>query len=270
MLSRLHSSNNTEHLLCHSFEANDRFIKLNHEVVKALSITDQSGAVSVNFVNPNNSQDCIAMIHVIENIDIQCGVVIDFQNCNLKAEEILRLAHALHRASRNVRVNGLNLSGNKLDDSVVADFFHTSASALYSLKKLFLQNCGIGIETICAITTTLAEASSPSLIHLDLSYNSLSEISLCMLQHRIKSHEFLAKLEILFLKGSLTKDVDLAFLENFIDVLASRCLSLRRLNLSANNLGNPDSVELSNIILKLTNLRSDFDLCLNPEYGAVY
>ena len=265
MLSGLHSSNNTKHLLCHySFEANDRFI--NHEVVKALGIADQSGAISVNFINPHNSQDCTAMIHVIENIDTQCGVVIDFQNCNLKAEEIIRLAHALHRASGNVRVDGLNLSDNNLDDSVVADFFHKSASALCSLKKLFLRNCGIGIETICAITTTLAEASSPSLIHLDLSYNSLSEISLRTLQHRIKSHEFLAKLEALFLKGSLTKDVDLAFLENFIDVLASRCLCLRRLNLSANNLGNPDSVELSNIISKLTNLRSDFDLCLNPEY----
>jgi hypothetical protein len=167
MLSRLHSSDNSEHLLCHySFEANNRFI--DHAVVRALSITDQSGAVSVNFVNPHNSQDCIAMIHVIENIDIQCGVVIDFQNCNLKAEEILRLARALHSVSRNVQVNGLNLSENELDDSVVADFFHTSASALCSLKKLFLRNCGIGIETICAVMTTLAEASSPSLVHLDL------------------------------------------------------------------------------------------------------
>ena len=267
MLSKLHSSDNNEHLLCYcSFEANNKFV--NDEVVRALSTTDQSGSVSVNFLNPHNSQDYTAMIHVIESIYIQCSVEINFQNCNLKAKEILRLASALSHCdvSSNVQVKGLDLSDNKLDDTIMVDFFHRTAAALFSLKKLFLRNCGIGTDSIRAITDTLAESSSQSLVQLDLSFNPLSVSSLRTLQHSIESHQSLVRLAILFLKGSLTKGIDMSFFACFIDTLTTRCRSLRRLDLSANNLGKPGNPALSHIISQLTSLRRDFDLCLNPEY----
>ena len=274
MLSQLHRSGNNEYLLCYySLEANNRLV--NQEIVRALSKIDseQSGSVSVNFVNPRNSQDCNAMIHVIENVDIECSMEICFENCDLKAEKILRLANALSSVSSReseitVQVKGLDLSGNELDDSVMVDFFHQSAAALSSLRKLFLRNCRIGTKTIHAFTKMLAKSSSQSLVQLDLSFNLLSMLSLDTLKCHIESHNSLAKLEIFFLKGSvsLTKDVDIDIFVDFIDTLAARCLHLRRLDLSANNLGKPGNPKLSNIISKLTSLRRDFDLCLNPEY----
>ena len=274
ILSRLHCSGNSEYLLCYySLEANNRLV--NKEIVRALSKTDseQSGSISVNFINPRNSQDCTAMIHVIENIDTECSMDICFENCGLKPETILRLANVLSSTSSReskiiVQVKGLDFSGNELDDSVMVDFFHRSAAALSSLRKLFLRNCRIGTETICAFTKMLAKSSSQSLVQLDLSFNLLSMLSLDTLKCHIESHESLAKLEILFLKGSvsLMKDVDIDIFADFINTLAARCLCLRRLDLSANNLGKPGNPKLSNIITKLTSLRRDFDLCLNPEY----
>ena len=262
MLSKLHSSDDNEYLLCHySFEAKNRLIV--HEIVRALSMTEQSGSISVNFGNPHNCQDCIAMIYVIESIDIHCSVEINFQNCNLKAVEISRLGIALGSVSSNVQVKGLDLSGNELNDSIMVDFFHKAAAALSSLRKLFLRNCRIGTETICAFTEILTESSSQSLVQLDLSFNSVSVSSLHALQHHIDS---LVKIEILFLKGSLMKDVDISLLLNFVNTLTVRCPCLQRLDLSANYLGKPGNPELSTIISQLTSLRRDFDLCLNPEY----
>ena len=266
MLSKLHSLDKSEYLLCYySFEAKSKLV--NREVVKALSMTERSGSILVNFVHPRNSQSCVAMIYVIEHIDLQCGIEINFRGCNLKAKEISRLANVLSSKSNNVQVKGLNLNDNIiLDDSIIVDFFRRAAAALFSLKKLFLRNCGIGTESIRAITDTLAESSSQSLVQLDLSFNPLSVSSLRTLQHHIESYESLIKLEILFLKGSLTKDVNINFFASFINTLTTRCLCLRRLDLSANNLGKPGNQALSHIISKLTSIRRDFDLCLNPEY----
>ena len=265
MLSKLHSLDKSEYLLCYySFEAKNKLV--NCEVVKALSMTERSGSILVNFVHPRNSQDCIAMIYVIQSIDLECGIEINFRGCNLKAKEISKLANALRSMSSNVQVKGLDLSDNILDDSIIVDFFRTAADALFSLKKLFLRNCGIGTESIRVITDTLAESSSQSLVQLDLSLNPLSVSSLRTLQCHIESHESLMKLEILFLKGSLTKEVDVSFFAHFIDTLTTRCRCLRRLDLSANNLGKPGNPALSNIISQLTSIRRDFDLCLNPEY----
>ena len=256
-------SGNDEHLLCHfSLEAKSKTI--NREVVKALSTTDSSGSVSLHFGCSHNAHDCIAMMYVIENIEKQCSVEINFRNCNLKAKQILRLASALDSGSNKIQVKGLDLSDNRLSDSVVVEFFNRAAAALLSLEKLILHNCGIGTKGVSAIMDVLSRASQ-SLTQLDLSFNPLSTSCLQTIQHHI-DHGTLMKLEILFLKGSFTKDINLSCLVTFIDTLSSQCLHLRRLDLSENDLGKPGNPELSKMISQLTGLRNNFDLHLNSEY----
>jgi GTPase SAR1 family protein len=268
MLSNWHSLEKSERLLCYySLEAKNKLVS--NEIVKILSTTDtRSGAISVNFARPCNSQDCIAMTHVIESIDKKCSIEISFRGCNLKATDILRLTAALKSVSSRVQIQGLDLSDINLEDSdsVIADFFNGTAAALFSLQKLFLRNCGIGTMSIDTIVGTLAQSSSKTLIQLDLSLNKFSMSNLRTLQNHIKSCESLVNLEILFLKGSLSKDVDMDFFACFINTLTARCICLRRLDLSSNDLGIPGNPALSSIISQLTNLRSDFDLSLNPEY----
>ena len=267
MLSNWHFSEKSEHFLCYySLEAKNKLVS--REIVKVLSTADRSGAVSVNFARPYNSQDCIAMIHVIENIDQKCSIEINFRGCNLKTTDILRLTTAIKSVSSSVQVQGLDLSDIVLEDldSIIAEFFYGTAAALFSLQKLFLRNCGIGTKSIDAIVSTLAQSSSKRLIQLDLSFNKLSIPNLRTLQNHIKSSDSLVNLEILFLKGSLSRDVDMDFFASFIKTLTARCLCLRRLDLSSNDLGMPGNSALSSIISQLTSLRRDFDLSLNPEY----
>jgi GTPase SAR1 family protein len=267
MLSNWHSLEENEHFLCYySLEAKNKLIS--SEIIKLLSTTDRSGAVSVNFARPCNSQDCIAMIHVIESIDQKCSIEINFRGCNMKNIDILRLTTALRSISSSVQIQGLDLSDIILEDSdsVIANFFYSTAAALFSLQKLFLRNCGIGTNSIDAIVGTLAQSSSKRLIQLDLSFNKLSISNLRTLQNHIRSSESLVNLEILFLKGALSRDVDMDFFASFIKTLIARCRYLRQLDLSSNDLGNPGNPALSSIISQLTSLRRDFDLNLNPEY----
>ena len=72
------------------------------------------------------------MIYVIETIELECGIEINFQDCSLNAEVINRLANALGK-STTIKVKGLNLSGNRLDNSLLVDFFIVAAFALHSL-----------------------------------------------------------------------------------------------------------------------------------------
>jgi GTPase SAR1 family protein len=270
MLSNWHLLEKSKHLLCYySLEAKNKLVS--YEVVKVLSTTDRSGSVSVNFARPCNSQDCTAMLHVIENIDQECSVEINFQGCNLKTNEFLRLtADALNSVSSYVQVQGLDLSDIILEDSdsVIAEFFYSTTAAFFSLQKLFLRNCGIGTKSIDAIIGTLAQSSSKRsrLMLLDLSFNKLSISNLRTLQNHINFSESLVNLEILLLKGSLSKDVDFFFFTSFIKSLTARCLCLRRLDLSSNDLGKPGNPALSNIISQLFTFRGNFDLRLDCEY----
>ena len=261
MLSKLHLSSGDGYILCnYSLEAKNE--ATNREVVKVLSTIDSSGSASLHFGHSHNAHDCIAMMYVIENLEKQCSVEINFQNCNLKVKQVLKLASALGSRSNKVQVKGLDLSDNGLSDLVVVDFFDRAVAALLSLEKLILRNCGIGMKGVGAIMGAL---SSQSLRQLDLSFNPLSLSCLQTLQHHI-DHGTLMKLEFLFLKGSLTKDISISCLASFADTLLSQCPRLRRLDLSENNLGKPGNPALSKVISQLTGLRRDFDLRLNVEY----
>ena len=267
MLSNWHSLNNSKHLLCYySLEAKNKLV--NSEVMKVLSTMNMSGAVSVNFARPCNSQDCVAMIHVIESIDQKCSIEISFQGCNLKMTDILRLTSALKSISSNVQIQGLDLSDIVLEDSdsVIAELFYSTAGTLFLLQRLFLRNCGIGTKSIDAIFNTLAQSSSKSLIKLDLSFNKLSISNLLTLQGHIKSSKSLVNLKILSLKGSLSRDIDMDFFASFIETLTAQCLCLQQLDLTSNDLGMPGNPALASIISQLINFRGNFDLRLDHKY----
>ena len=249
--------------LCHfSFEAKHPVV--NHQVVKAMYAIDNN---VLRFGHPCNVRDCTAMIYVIGNMTQECKVEINFQDCHLKPEHINSLANALGEKSGIVQVKGLNLSSNKLSNSLAVDFFGKATATLKSLKVLILRNCDIGTNLdIQAILSALTESSCQTLIHFDLSFNPISISFLQILQRHIKSFATLEELQILGLKGSLKDDVSTSFLANLSDTLSTKCKCLRQLDLSDNNLGEPGNSDLSKIISQLLSLRRGFNLRLNEEY----
>ena len=256
---KLHYSCNDVYLL--SFESKNEIV--DREVVKSLCASE-----SPIMLHSHNAYECVAMVHVLEKIDEQCTVEINFQNCKLKATQISKLANALDKRDRSnvIQVKGLDLSNNSLNDSIAVDFFSKAVPSLRSLEKLFLRSCEIGAEGLSAIVNALAKSSCQSLTQLDLSFNSLSVGCLECFQCHIDDGN-LQKMEILILKGSLAEDVNMSFLKSFATTLSSMCQCLRRLDLSANKLGAYDDQDLSAIVSQLTaSLGNSFDLRLDDDY----
>ena len=255
MFLKQHHSCNDVYLL--SFESKNEIV--DREVLKSLH-----ASVSPIMLHSHNAYDCVAMIHVLEKIEQQCTVEINFQNCKLKAMQISQLASALGNRSTMIQVKGLDLSDNGLNDSIVVDFFSRAVPSLRSLEKLFLRSCGIGAQGLSAIVNALAKSSCQSLTQLDLSFNSLSVGCLKCFQCHIDN---LQKMEILILKGSLAEDVTMSFLKSFATILSTKCQCLRRLDLSANKLGVCDDPDLSGMVSQLTaSLGNNFDLRLDDDY----
>ena len=263
LLTRMHHCSNDDYYLYrYAFEAKSEVI--NREVVKAISSRNSiSGDTLLHFGHFENSYDFMAVSYVIEHIEHQCSIEINFRNCNLTAKQVFKLGEVVGSQSNKIQVKGLNLSHNKLGQSVV-DFFGTARAALQSLKKLFLVSCGIGMKDDGAVMDTLMKFSR-NLTQIDMSFNPLSISCLKTLQKHINL-DALVKLEIFFLKGSLPKGICMTFMVSFTESLALHCLHLRRLDLAENNLGEPGNPELCKMISLLTHPRRDFDLCLNDEY----
>ena len=249
--------------LCHlSFEAKNPVV--NQLIIKEMYNLHK---MILKFGYCCNVHDCIAMIYVIGSIMQEHKVEINFQDCYLKPEHINSLAIALDDKSNIIQVTGLNLSGNKLNNSIVVNFFGRAATAFKSLRILMLRSCEIGTSfDIQAILSALTESSCQMLTHLDLSHNPISMSFLQILQGHIQSNSTFDGLQNLNLKGSFESDVSVSFLSCFSDMLASRCKYLRRLDLSDNNLGQPGNPDLSKMISQLLSLGRDFHLCLNEEY----
>jgi Ran GTPase-activating protein (RanGAP) involved in mRNA processing and transport/preprotein translocase subunit Sec61beta len=267
MLSNLYQAGNNNYLLCHcSFEAKCKVV--NDEIINALSSTkDKSLPMTLYFNNARNAHDCVAMIYVIESMDQQCCVRINFQKCNLRCQHVNELASVLSFRASNIQVKELDLSDNILDDSTLADFFHKAASTLQSLEVLSLRSCGVENKAVNAIMNVF---SSQSLWQLDLSYNPLSEFCLGTVQNLLLRGT-LVKLEMLSLKGSLPKDISLKldFLASFMGIVSCQCQNLRQLDLSDNYLGESDNPIISKMILQLTTDKSRLDLRLNDEYMSI-
>jgi GTPase SAR1 family protein len=250
--------------LCHlSVEAMNSAV--NDQVIKAMYAADKK---TLKFGHCCSVCDCEAMIYVIENVMKKCEIEINFQDCCITPQHITSLANALGGKSSIVQVKGLNLSGNRLNGSLVIDFFSRAAAAFKHLRILVLRKCEIGTSCcdIKAIIGALTESSCETLIHLDISLNPISLSFLQALQCHIKSNATFDTLEILSLKGSFKSDISMTFLVSFSDTLASRCTYLRQLDLSDNNLGEPGNPDLRKMISRLLSLGRDFNLCLNDKY----
>ncbi len=256
-LSKVHHSSNDLCLL--SYESRNETV--DQEVVHSLRIPGTSLKL-----HSHNAYESEAMIHVLEKIQQKCTVEINFQNCKLKSAQVSRLASILDSRSRFTQVKGLDLSNNNLDDSILLNFFRRAVFALGSLEKLFLRSCGIRKEDLGVIVNTLNKSCCKSLIELDLSFNSLSVDGFKCLQQYIASAN-MKKMEILILKGSFAESISMSFLKEFTTTLSSKCNCLRRLDLSANDLGAHDNPDLSAIICQLTtSLGKSFDLRLDDRY----
>ena len=249
--------------LCHlSYEAKCDVV--NQKVVEAISIM---GTGVLRFGQSRDVYDFNSMVYMLQNVTQESEVEINFQDCILRPEHVNHLANALCEKSSIIQIKGLNMSGNRLSNSLAVDFFNKGATALKSLKVLILRNCDIGTTLdIKAMLSALTESTSPTLTHFDLSFNRISISFLQVLQQHLESYGTFESLQSLGLKGSLNNDVTTTFLANFSDALSSKCKCLRRLDLSENYLGEPGNPDLSKVISQLLDLRRDFNLCLNDEY----
>ena len=265
---RHHCSDSGSLILCqYSFEAKSRIV--DQEIIEALcahlnSSASGSDSPVLYFGCPQNAYDCMAVMHLIREINNKCSVEINFRNCGIVEAQTLELGKIIGSKKGKIQVKALDLSENRLSDSVIVDFVNHAAAALQSLEKLFLRNCGIGERSVLAFLELLAK-TSPILMLLDLSFNPLSATLLYIVKDHVASGT-LMKLEILSLKGSLPTDINMHQLGDFSEALVTHCSSFRQLDLSANNLGKPDDADLQKIISRLVGHRQDFDLCVNAEY----
>jgi hypothetical protein len=126
--------------LCHlSYEAKHDVV--NQKVVEAISIV---GTGVLRFGQSHDVYDFNSMVYVLQNVTQESEVEINFQDCNLRPEHINHLANTLCEKSSTIQIKGLNLSGNKFNNSLAVDFFNKAAAALKSLKILILRKCDIG------------------------------------------------------------------------------------------------------------------------------
>ena len=256
-LSKMHHSCNDMCIL--SYESRNRIV--DQEVIESLHTPGTTLKL-----HSHNAYECEAMIHVLETIQQKYTVEINFHNSKLKSAQVSRLASILDNRSRLIQVKGLDLSNNNLDDSIVLDFFRRTVFALGSLEKLFLRSCGIRPESFGMIVNALTKSCCKSLIELDLSFNSLSVNCLGYLQQYI-ARDNMKRMKILNLKGSFAESVSISFLKLFATTLSLKCNNLRRLDLSANDLGARDNPDLGTIICQLTtSLGKSFDLRLDDCY----
>ena len=258
----LYKSSNDRLQLCHcAFEAGN--VEFTREVIKAVTSRKGSHNIISHFGELHTPYDSTAVINVIANIQKCTAIEVNFSNCSLSDKQI----HEFECALSNVQVTGLNLSYNNLADSIVSRLFDMAPHAFHRLKKLYVRNNCIENEGINGILKALKQSPSPTLTHLDLSYNPLTKSGLERLQDGVSSGA-LASLEVLFMRQCLTENAEfnIKFLSTFAKSISLKCHSLQRVDLFANDLGEPSSPALSQIISCLTDLRKDFDLCLNREY----
>ena len=257
IVQKVHHSSKDMCLL--SYESKNEVV--GQEVVKLLHISR-----ATVMLHSHNAYECEAMMHLLEKIEQKCTTEINFHNCKLNAVQVSNLATILENRSRFIKVKGLDLSNNNLDDSIVVDFFRRAVFALGSLEKLFLQSCGIRAEGLSVILNALTKSDCKTLLQLDLSFNFLSMSCLECFKQCIASDN-MNRMEILNLKGSFAESVSMTVLKNFATTLSSKCKHLSQLDLSANNLGACDNPDLSAIICQLTaSLGKSFDLRLDDCY----
>ena len=259
-IQTLSKDDHSKCLLCQcAFEANTPDVTA--EVIKSLG-TQGSSNTLIHFGDPSNAHDCDAILYIIASMQgSECDrMVINFKACSLNAKQITKLTDILSTKSGKLQVKDLDLSDNNLPDESVADLFNRAKDSFHFLEKLFVCKNNIKEEGIRAIMYAL---SSKKAIQLDLSFNCLTKAGLKVLQNAIECGNLIS-IEILFMQESLTKDssYNMEYLTTFAEALLTHCPRLRRLDLSGNDFGEPESPTISRICSQLGKL----NLRLNSEY----
>ena len=202
--------------------------------------------------HPRNPHDCAAVLYVIAHMQECSGLIITFNNCGVRDNQIRALADTLAIKHGKLQVNNLSLSGNKLTDKTVSYLFNTASAAFQSLTYLNLSGNSIRAESIKSITTAVLKSSSDGL-----------ENSLC--------DGVLSNLEWLSLSESLTSDADTnaSLLSTLGEALSSHCPHLLCLDLDHNNLGVHRAIALLARVISRLQHHSAKDSGLEPPLSFV-
>ena len=174
-------------------------------------------------------QDLAAILYVISNTSECVDMKIGLGHCNLHDSHVTALANVLAIKDGKLQVKWLDLSGNKLTDRGVTEFFYRGSAAFQTLEYLDLGGNRIGSKGIDSVLTTLCKCLEVQFL---LNYNPLEVPSVMVFRDVLCSHQ-VHSLSELHLEGSLSTSAD----TNAEFILAlGHCHNLRFLELSNNNL----------------------------------
>ena len=190
-----------------------------------------------------NAYDFSALLHVIEKMEEYSSMKIDVSHCGVRKKQIRRLTDILASKQGKLRVQQLNLSGNKLIGECMGDLF-TRASTAFEPD----------VADFCTLTPVRNGLSTLILseVHLEVSeVQALISVACCT--------EVFSNLYQLNLKGCLTgvANTNATSFTTFIEALSTKCPHVWELDLSSNNLGVPGASAIAKSVLK-------FPRCLTP------
>jgi hypothetical protein len=227
--------------LCHfAFEANQRTI---NDLITSKIVRDV-------WFNARIAFDSAAIIHFIANLQVcHCPINISLPDCGLRDEHITALADALAGEHRNLRIDSLNLDGNRLTDESLAVFFERVSPAFSgSVSSICLSNNMIGPKAVNSVASVLAFVCG-GFTGLHMPDNPLGVDGCKTLRDALCANKLVC-LKILSIAGSLTSDADTN--AKLILALGSGNLcDLKVLDLSRNNLGAPGGKALGKILSDL-------------------
>ena len=243
-------------------------LEANHGTINDLITSQLNNNVSFNAYV---AFDSAAIIHIIANLQAcHCAISVSLRDCGLRDEQIIALADALAGEHRSLRVESIDLSGNRLTDESLAVLFERASPAFsQSLSSIDLSNNMIGPKTVNSLTSVLEKSLSVTrqcsnytflyrqylnhpLSSLDISDNPLGVGGCKALRDALCARK-LANLQHLSLAGSLTSDAD-----TNAELILALCsagfwFSLREVDLSRNNLGAPGGEAIGKTVCSLFN-----------------
>jgi Ran GTPase-activating protein (RanGAP) involved in mRNA processing and transport len=245
--------------LCHfALEANQRAV---HDLIASEISRPASTIYSNVCFEARIAFDSAAIIHVIANLQV-CHCSIILRDCGLRDEQTTALADALASERRDLWVDHIDLSGNRLTDESLADLFERASSAFsQSLRSVYLRSNMIGPKAVNSLMSVLEKSfslimqrSNPfnsleDYTHLDISDNPLGVDGCKALRDALCANK-LAYLKDVSLAGSLTSDAD-TNAELILALGSGHECSLESLDLSRNNLGAPGGKALGKILSDL-------------------
>ncbi|KAA0711825.1 NLR family CARD domain-containing protein 3 CARD15-like protein [Triplophysa tibetana] len=146
--------------------------------------------------------------------------------------------------SKPSHLKHLDLTGNKLEDSVMMKISELLENAKSKLQKLNLSECSIGEEGYKCLYSAVRSNPESHLIELDLRGNDPGETGVKLIYQLIQDHK--CKLNtVRFLKSCAAEEA----CDHLCKALDVNPLLLKELNLSHNKLGDLDGEKLSALLM---------------------